>query len=282
MRRRRWCEAGGRRVLSVACPATGDPPLQRIHPGGQAEVRRAKARSRGRLQQRERGVQKIAAGVVEHGLVLFACGGQHQRSGRALRRDRSGGERVDDLLACRMAFRVLLAALVALVRSGGDAAGEQPGISLDGHAARVTVVHARHTHASGKQTRRPFQEHQPDRRIHQLQRTVRACGEVGGAMGIAATDRARFAVGIERGAKGGLAERGAMAHEGWPGLRPVQVGDRLARQSEREVKGAQPGAGASEQGLEAGPVNAVLETDELHARAVEVAMGHGDRFGAAG
>ena len=160
----------------------------------------------------------------------------------------------------------------------GDAAGEQPGVGLDGNALRIAVVHAGHMHAGRQQARRAFQEHQSDWRIHELQRTVRARRQVGGAVGVAPAGGAGFAVGVECGAKGGLAERGAVAHERGPGLRPAQVDNRRAWQAEGEVECPQPWPGAGAQGLEARPVRAALEAVEHNARAIQMAAGHGDRL----
>ena len=97
-------------------------------------------------------------------------------------------------------------------------------------------------------------------------------------MGVAASDWTRFAVSIERATKGCPAERGAVAHERVPGLRPAEIDDGLAWQAEGEVEGAEPGAGAGEHGLERGPVAAGLDRVQPHARVFEAGEGHGDRF----
>ncbi|MDD3675243.1 hypothetical protein [Thauera propionica] len=229
------------------------------------------------LQQREDGVQAVAAGVVDQCCLLCLCGFQGKACGAAV-----GANGVHDPHAGDAALGRLLALVVALVRFGRDAARQQAGVGFDRESMRVRRMHAGHGQTRGQQARRAFQEHQPHRRIHQLQRAVRVRRQIGDAMGVALAHRACFAIGIQRGTEGRFSHAGAVSDQLGPCRWPAQVNDRLTRQAEGKVEGAEPGAGAGEHRLEGGPVSQLLELLEDDGVALESAKCHGDGLGRTG
>jgi hypothetical protein len=90
------------------------------------------------------------------------------------------------------------------------------------------------------------------RRIDQLHRARRARRAVGRAMRVAAARRASLAIGVQPLPEFQARHRRAMAHERRPRARPAEVAHQLARQAEREVEAAHPGARSREQRLERG------------------------------
>ena len=156
-------------------------------------------------------------------------------------------QRLDQVLAGDQPLGRLLRLVIALVRARAEQfARQQAGVAFEGDTVFIARVQARQVNARVDQQGHAGMQHVGHRRIHPLHRRRRARRPIGGAVRELGTHGACVAKGCEGSANFRARERRVVAHQRAPVEGPAERQHQLARQAERQVEHAEPGAGRAQ------------------------------------